>query len=225
MVGCDAMMKRFGILAMLPLALGLASCQSGSDSDTVRIGRLIYAQISGKFGDDAISRERVVSIPYATLGVRLGGSMEGLFVLTGVSGDDLQWLGGQISLSTRDGRVTRTVGLPHNLDGFQGPFPDRPKPDSGNSTYHYVYDLIDRNAYGVVVRCSQSDAGPETITIIGLKHSTRHIVERCEAQQIKWSFQNDFWVDAATGAVWKSVQYVNPDLDSLTIQTLRPAKG
>ena len=220
------MMKRLGILAILPLALALASCQSGKESDTVRIGKLLYAQISGKFGDDAISRERVVSIPYATLGVRLGGSMEGLFVLTGASGDDLQWLGGQISLSTRNGRVTRTVGLPHNLDGFQGPFPDQPNAAaSGQGTYHYVYDLVDRNAYGVVVRCSQSDTGPETITIIGLNHNTRHIVEHCEAAQLKWSFQNDFWVDAATGAVWKSIQYVNPDLDSLTIQTLRPAKG
>jgi hypothetical protein len=226
MVGCVAMMRRWlGLLAAAPLVAALTGCDS-SNSDALRLGTLAYQQLGHVFGDDNIPRARVVAIPYATIGVRLGGGAESLLVLAGISQHDLQWLGGTtISITTRDGRIIRTVGLEHNLDGFQGPVADKPGAASGQGAYHYIYDLIDRNTYGVFVRCTQSDTGAEAITIIGVHHDTRHIVEHCEAPQLDWTFQNDFWTDAATGYVWKTTQYVHPDLDPLTIQILRPEKG
>ena len=217
------MMRRLGLPMALMLASALAAC--GTNSDAWRLTQLAYHQITGSFEDNSITQARVLAVPYATIGARLGGGVEALMVLTNVSGHDLQWLGGgNISLATRDGRIIRTVGLEHNLDGFQGPVDDKPGAD-GLRAYHYIYDLIDKNAYGVFVRCTQSDRGGETITIVGIRHDTRHIVEQCEAPQLDWTFQNQFWADAKTGYVWRTTQYVHPDLDPITTQILRPEKS
>lgn len=214
------------LLATLPLFCALAACGSGSNSDTLRVAELIYGQLTATFAENSVPRERVAAIPYATIGVRLGGGPEALLVLTNISGNDLQFLGGTaISVTMRNGRIIRVVGLEHNLDGFQGPIPDKAGVSVGQGAYHYIYDLADRNAYGVFVRCTQSDTGAEAIEIIGVHHNTRHIVERCEAPQVDWTFENEFWADAATGYVWRSTQSINPKLSPLTIQVLRPEKG
>ena len=89
-------------------------------------------------------------------------------------------------------------------------------------SYHYLMDFSDRHLFGIFVLCTQADTGPERIDIVGGSHDTRHIVETCRAPQISWDFQNDFWKDAGTGYVWKSVQYIHPASDSLTLEVLRP---
>jgi hypothetical protein len=226
MVGCAAVRRLPHLLAMAPLVCTLAACSSDSNTDALRLAKLVYQQLTASFAENSIPRERVASIPYATVGVRLGGGPESLLVLTNISRNDLQFVGGTaISITLRDGRIIRAVGLNHNLDGFQGPIADKAGTPNGQGGYHYIYDLADRNAYGVFVRCTQSDTGAETIEIIGVHHNTRHIVERCEAPQLGWTFQNEFWADAATGYVWRSTQSINPDLSPLTIQVLRPEKG
>ncbi|HEY5238198.1 MAG TPA: YjbF family lipoprotein [Rhizomicrobium sp.] len=212
------------LLAILPVALLLAACSSNSNTDTLKLGQLIYQQLGAAFGGGDVPRERAASIPYASIGVRLGGGPEVMLILTSASGQDLQFLGGGVSITIRGGRIIRTVGLEHNLDAFQGPIPDRADPKTGQTGYHYAYDLVDRNAYGIFVRCTQSIVGEESITIIGVRHDTRHVVEHCDAPQLDWSFDNHFWADKA-GIVWKTTQSVHPDLDPLTIQILRPAQG
>jgi hypothetical protein len=49
------------------------------------------------------------------------------------------------------------------------------------------------------------------------------VVEDCKAAQLGWSFSNEFWEDDATGYVWKSQQFVEPDIDPVTLESLRPA--
>lgn len=227
MVGCAAVRRLFHLMATAPLYCTLAACGSGYNSDTIRVAELVYSQITATFAQNSVPRERVAAIPYATIGVRLGDGPEALLVLTNISGNDLQFLAGTaISVTLRDGRIIRAVGLEHNLDGFQGPIPDKAgTPVGQGGAYHYIYDLADKNAYGVFVRCTQSDTGAEAIEIIGVHHNTRHIVEHCEAPQVGWTFQNEFWADAATGYIWRSTQSINPDLSPLTIQVLRPEKG
>lgn len=210
----------------LPFVCLLAGCSSNTNSDTLKMGQLIYQQFSSVFGGGDVPRARAAAIPYASIGVRLGGGPEVMLILTNTSsGQDLQYLGGNVSITIRGGRVIRTVGLGHNLDAFQGPIPDRADPKTGQTGYHYAYDLVDRNAYGIFVRCTQSIGGDEAITIIGVRHDTHHIVEHCDAPQLNWSFDNHFWADKTTGFVWKATQSVHPDLDPITIQILRPAQG
>jgi hypothetical protein len=203
------------------LCLALAGC--GTDSDYEQMGKLVWQSVSTIGSEQpGVPRAQAAAIPYASLGIRYASGREGLLVLATVSGTDREWLGGtQVSLVTRDGRIIRTVGLPRNLTGFQGPFADT-GPDAVPGGYHYLYDFADRHVYGVVVDCVQRDAGAEQVDIIGASHETRHIVETCTAPRIDWDFENEFWRDAATGYVWRSIQSIHPAGDPVTTEILRP---
>jgi hypothetical protein len=206
-------------LACAGLAGPLAGCSS--QSDIVRIGQLLFQQIAGGGGDD-VQRSQVAAIPYATLGVRLGTSAEAMFVLQSKSGESLQWVGGtQFAIATRDGRILRTTGFEHNLSGFLDETPGGGL--TGSASRDYRYDLADLNAYGVIVRCTERDAELAQIVIVGDAHSTRHVIEDCSAPELGWNFSNEFWKDAATNYIWRSVQYVHPGIDPITLESLRPA--
>jgi hypothetical protein len=212
-------------LTALALALPLAAC-ADSNSDVVAVVQ-VFSHSSGLFGgDDAVSRERAAAIPYASIGLRLGSGAEGLLVLATSSGQNLRWQAGtKLTVTTRDGRVVHTTGFAHNLDGYQGPLNDSGSGAGARETsYNFLYDMADMNRYNVLAHCKRHDAGPERIVIIGVEHDTRHIVEDCEAPQLDWKFSNDFWVDAATGYVWKSRQNFRPDVDELTLEVFRPEK-
>ncbi|HEY1614792.1 MAG TPA: YjbF family lipoprotein [Rhizomicrobium sp.] len=210
-------------VAALAGLLGLSGCAGVDDptnSDVGKIGALLYQKFSKMGADDSVQRERAAAVPFASMGVRLGSSSESMFVLATRTGDDLHWLGGKkLALTTRRGRIVQTVGFDHNLTGFTGlaPVPGKQTPMST-----YLLDFAESSVYGVLVSCNPQDIGPESILIIGVAHKTRHVVEDCAASQLDWTFRNEFWADE-TGYVWKSIQYVAPDLDPLTIEALRPA--
>jgi hypothetical protein len=208
------------VLALGAIASCLAACQGNSDAS--RIGQLLYQQFTAIGGDEGVPRERVVAIPYATLGVRLGSSSEAMLVLASQSGNNLQWVGGtEFAITTRHGRIVRTSGFANNLIGFQGASDDAAA--AGVQSHDYLYDLGTLDAYNVLVHCAERDVGAERLIILGDAHDTRHIVEDCTAAQVDWNFSNEFWRDSATGYVWKSLQFVHPGLDPLTLEVLRPA--
>ena len=223
------MTRRAWIFAVaVAFASPLAACGGvENDSDIVRVGGVLLQQFGLTGGaDDNVSREKAASVPYASIGVRLGSSNEAMLLLATSSGDRLRWQAGtQFVVVTRDGLVTNTVGFAHNLDGLAGPVADsQSSPPERGGPYHYLYDMVDMGKYGVVAICSQHDEGAEQIVIIGVPHDTRHIVENCKAKQLHWRFSNDYWRDAATGYVWKSIQNFRPDMDALTLEILRPEK-
>jgi hypothetical protein len=188
----------------------------------LRIGEILFQQISGIGGSDGVQRSQVTAIPFATLGVRLGSSAEAMFVLESSSGAVLQWVGGtQFGIATRDGRIIRTTGFVHNLSGFLDETPAGGQNPPASRDYRY--DLADINAYGVSVHCAERDVGEEQIVILGDAHATRHIIEDCTAPQLDWNFSNEFWKDVASHFVWRSVQYLHPGLDPITLESLRPA--
>jgi hypothetical protein len=213
------MMRAVRIATALLFAATLAGC--GNDSDFEQLGGVLLQNLSSVGGDGpAIPRAQAAAVPYASIGVRYGSNPEAMLVLATKSGDDSEWLAGtQASIVTRNGRIIRTVGLPYNLTGFQGPIGDA---DAASGTYHYLYDLADRRIFGAIVNCTLHDMGAERIEIIGGSHDTHHIVETCNAPQLDWDFQNDFWRDMTSGYVWKSVQNVHPDADPVTLEALRP---
>lgn len=218
--------RNFAIVILL--ASSVAACgEVQDDSALLKMGSLLLQQ-TGLFGgaDNSVTREKAASVPYASIGVRLGSSQEAMLLLATSQGENLRWQAGtQFVINTRDGHVTLTAGFAHNLDGLQGPISDSPStPPERGGPYHYLFDMVDMGKYGVFAVCTQHDVGAEQIVIIGVPHDTRHIVEDCKAKQLRWRFTNDYWRDAATGYVWESVQNFRPDMDALTLEVLRPEK-
>ena len=217
---------RSAFFAAAALTLALSACAdignvSASNTDIGKIGALLLHEIGGIGSSASVPRERPAAIPYASIGLRLGGSDESMFVLANKSGDNLMWLGGKsLAVTTRHGRVVRTVGFGSNISGVHAA--EGVKQDLTQSSVDYLYDFAEQSRYGIPVKCTRQNLGPERIEIIGVPRDTMHIAEDCNASGMDWSFRNEFWVDSA-GYVWKSRQFVEPRLDSLTLEVLRPA--
>jgi hypothetical protein len=220
-LGVHAVMKLTTSTVAVGFALALAACSSGSNSDALRIGGLMFQSVSG---GGTITRDQAAAIPYASIGVQLGGSSQGLAVLgKGIGADRYWYSGNRILFVTRDGRVVQTVGLPHDLTHLDV------RTRSGNWTgpgtaknFSLVFDFADVGAFNVVATCTDENKGPETITILGANLSTEHHTETCDAPALDWSFQNQFWIDPKTHFVWQSEQEIHPHESTLYVSVFRP---
>src|SRR5215469_5199149 len=212
------------VLMVAALALGVCACEdtgsvSSADTDILSLGTVFLHAIGGIGSSSGVPRERAAAIPYASLGVSIGGGDQAMFVLASKSGDDLLWLGGtSLGIVTRNGRVVRTVGFASNLSGVPGA--EGVRQDLTQPSVDYLYDFAEQSRYGVPVKCTRQTVGPERIVIIGVPRNTTHVAEDCTASGVDWGFRNEFWVDAA-GYVWKSRQVVTPKLDPVTFEILR----
>jgi hypothetical protein len=103
------MMRRARTVAAVILLASLgAGCTDVQDqSDLLRMGSLLVQQ-TGLFGggNDNVTREKAASVPYASIGIRLGSSDEAMLLLATAQGENLRWQAGtQYVLITRDGHV------------------------------------------------------------------------------------------------------------------------
>src|SRR4051812_15000754 len=105
-------MKRIWLLLA---ATFMSGCQ---DSDALTFGRVVVNSIFDK--PEMVARDRAASVPYATLGLQLGGTPEVLFILGTQNAAELDWYAGEDAfIRTRNGRILRTVGLPYDLGGVR----------------------------------------------------------------------------------------------------------
>jgi hypothetical protein len=208
------------------LALFLAGCGSQSGApDWGQMYDMIHGQITGSANN--VTLEQAASIPYATLGVRIGDGQQAIVVLAGGAGGDQLWTSrARIAITTRHGRVIKTAGLPRNIDTVS--YSDRdpvleaaqggPPRESTRSS-----DFWDLNRYQVPLHCVAASKGPEAVTILGKSIATTRVDETCQSSTMDWSFTDSFWI-GASGLVWKSIQHYHPDYDPLEIEVLRPAQ-
>jgi hypothetical protein len=211
------------VCAAAGLTCAVAGC-ANSSSDAFRVGKLLIQQLTGH--GQMITREQAAGIPYASIGVQLGPSGQGLAVLGKGIGEDRYWYSGNsILFVTRAGRVVQTVGLPYDLSHVDvrsaGASGQRSSPGTA-AHFALVYDFQDLGAFNIVATCDDTDEGPETITILETNIETRHHIEHCKAPELDWSFENEFWLDAKTGYVWQSVQNIHPRSSLLTVVVFRP---
>ena len=99
-------------------ALLLTGCASGDGNVWGQYYRILKQGFAGSFGDQGVTRDVAAAVPYASLGYRLNGGAESLIVLATDTHGDLLWTSSaHIVLVTHDGRLLRTVGLPHDISG------------------------------------------------------------------------------------------------------------
>ena len=129
-------------------------------------------------------------------------------------------------LVTREGRLIRTVGLPHNIASVT-PTLGAAIPPPGQvlkSAFTSIRsaDFPEDGRYSVPIRCKTISRGRATITILGKALSTVRADEICESSSLGWSFRDSYWVDAQSGFVWRSIQHLTPKGDTVETEVLRP---
>jgi hypothetical protein len=203
------------------LAIALAGTALGGcviNEDVTIIGQALWRQLVS--GDaQKLPREQIAAIPYATMGLQMGSTPQTLLVLGGDTPLGLEWYGaGDVFIFTNEGRVMRTAGLPFDRGGLY-PGPEAPNASERN----FLWDVPDLNAYSVPIRCSVAYAENETIEILGVSIATRRRVENCVSELFNWAFEDSYWEDAETGHVWRSWQFIHPQMPPIALEVLRPA--
>lgn len=213
--------------AAITALLMLAACSSTGSSDYSQFYRALRQSVAASLGNGRITKDQAAAIPYASMGYRVNGGSEQLVVLaTDANGEQLWTSKARIVIVTRDGRIARTVGLPHDKTGMSprtgGQLAAVAAALNGNVTYTRLEDFPDIPAYGVMLTCTLAKKRAETITILGRGISAIRIDETCRAADRKWSFTDRFWAASDGGLVWRSLQHVDPTGTVVETEILRP---
>lgn len=212
--------------AWTPVAAGGLLLLLGGCSGTSE-GQLATLLYRSTIGGGKVERATAAAVPYASIGVEVGSSVQSMMVLGTETAGELDWFGSDgAMIATRNGRIVLTGGLPRNLGRLANAAgaPTGPSPVPGTD-YTLLFDFPDYQLYRLAAKCHATDEGPERIAIIGTEIDTRHILEDCDAESVSWSFENEFWLDTKTGYAWRSIQHVHPKLSAITIEVFRPEEG
>jgi hypothetical protein len=138
----------------------------------------------------------------------------------GQNGPWISWRAGDGSgLSTRGGLLGATRGLGPDLLSADLDEPLARLAGQGSGPAVRVHRYLDGEDR-VVTRsflCQYAAAGAETIVIFERSHPTRRLRETCHGTGLR--FVNDYWV-GPQGTIWKSRQWVGPDLGYVGIEQL-----
>lgn len=220
-------MRQASLLAGAGLALVAAGCSSGQfgNNNYSQLYQLARQSWNASLGKARISRDQAAAIPYASIGIRLDGGNETLLILgTDNAGEQLWTSAAKIVIVTRDGRIVRTLGLPHDLSALttRGVAPAPAAAMQAPFTTTRLEDFPELNLFGTIVACSARAAARQTIKILGQPIATMRVDETCRGRKPEWSFTDSFWVDLDNGRVWRSRQHVHPKGSFIETEIFRP---
>lgn len=205
----DSMSKLKKISIILPVFL-FFSCASGD----------IYSELVKNFSvlfsnPEDISKEKIESIPYASMQARLGRSENILIILEEENEDLLKWTSSNlVKIYTRNGYVMRLTGLGNELDNLEL---DRDHPINKGSfvninpeeIFTSYYTFKNPNLFMLPVKTKIKYIKDEEILIFNDLKSTKLYKEYSLDNLISWSFENYFWINNE-GEVVKSIQSFTP---------------
>src|SRR5205085_402547 len=90
------------------------------------------------------------------------------------------------------------------------------------SVVRFSLDFPDLGIFSAPAECARRNAGDDAVTIFGADIPTYRVVEHCAVPAMKWSFDNQFWVDRMTGYVWRSSQHIHPKSPPIVLEVFRP---
>lgn len=167
-----------------------------------------------------ISAERINSIPYASLQVRLGKGQNTLMVLEEDNQGILKWTSSNlVKIYTKNGFIKRFKGLDNELDHVDL---DKLHPiEVGNfelqkEIYTSFYTFNNPKLFRLPVKTKISLAREEKLKILDRIYSTRVFEEETIENLISWKFKNVYWVDSR-GIIIKSIQTFTPRNPEITI--------
>lgn len=230
---------RSAALAAL-VSAGLAGCSGGSgagdDAGAAvlgQVGNLISSQVDGLFSDDAeagppptMTRAQIIGVRAAMVTASIDGSPDAFFVALAQNGPRVTYVTPTRQSLTFDGMaLASTHGLGVDLAGYKSdrdadPLitqrPLREWPAQVTRIYRY-HDALG-GLFSRTFECALRWVGPEQVEIFEIAYDLIQVEETCRSPQR--SMTNRYWVDEASGYVWKSRQFVSPERGGLDIKVL-----
>lgn len=216
-------------IALAGLTLPLASCADqtlyGLDLNTWGEALKITTGLEDRPG---VTLDQASSVPYSSLGYRIGSQAERMLILATDNNGERLWTSSERrTLVTRGGRIVKSERMDFDLTASQFLSADpiamgiSARTAAGQKILR-LCDFQDIGRYNIKIAGQIKKKDDEDITILGQTIHTFAVVENCESKDLHWKFQNEFWGDAETGFIWKSVQTIHPNMDPITIEILRP---
>ena len=171
-------------------------------------------------GPKDISSEKIDSIPYASLQVRLGNGQNTLMVLEEEDQGILKWTSSNyVKIYTKNGFIKKFKGLDNELDYVEL---DEFHPiEVGNfklqkETYTSFYTFNNPKLFRLPVKTKIRFLREEKLKILDKFFITRVYEEESFQNLISWKFKNFYWVDS-NGIMLKSIQNFTPKNPKITI--------
>ena len=222
---------------VLVLALGLSAslgaCSSGGPTLFQHLGGVMKTAITGapKAPPAApVTRAQLARIPYATIALSKNGGPKAFLVplvdnggylnYRDTSGAAVIMLGGAVSGTQSLGYDLRSVRFDRR-DPIAHPTPLADWPDHVHRQYRYA--LRDLGDYSITLDCVFMPVARETIEIVELRYNVMRVSEDCT--DARRQVTNTYWVDPDTGFVWKSRQWLGPEIGQVTLEIIRPYAG
>jgi hypothetical protein len=235
MMGSGPLRIELRLALVLSLAIQLGACASGGETLFERIGSLASNSIAAP-GDPAaatapaITRDQLDQIPYATVAFSKDGGPRVILVpvtdnggylnYRDPGGDAIIMFGGAISGSESLGFDLQAVQH-HWLDPIAHQTPLAAWPGRQNRVYQFLQRDLGR--YILTLDCVYEPAVSERIEIVELTYDLMRVNEVC--RNAEREIINTYWVDAQTGFIWKSEQWLGPRIGHVTIEIIRPYSG
>ena len=227
------MRTRLGSLLCLGVGLAvlglLAGCSSSSNGTGTykRYFQALRESSGGLFSKPTLTRQQAAETPYASLGYRVDDGPQAMLVLATDSGGDEIWTASNhVVFQTRDGRLTRTVGLPHDRGALAPRSTEALLPPAaalkGPFSSTRMVDMPNSGIYSAMISCTTAAGRAEATRILGKAISTVRVNETCQAPDLGWQFTDSFWLDPESGMAWRSIQHLSPDGEMVEIEMLRP---
>jgi hypothetical protein len=214
-------------LAALTLTLtgGCSSAGSGNTNYS-QFYQIMKTSLAATMGKVRVTREQAAAVPYASMGYSIDGGNQVMLVLATDSNGELLWTSPtHVVIVTRDGRITRTLGLPHDLAAVTSPGGFPPPPVAALRaafTSTRQADFPQLGLYGVSLSCRTRLVGRQKIDILGQPITANRVEESCRSQNPDWTFTDIYWLDPESAQAWRSRQHTHPKGGTVEIEIFRP---
>lgn len=220
-------------IAALALGALLAGCSSSGSSDLGRMTALAGQSLfpaEPQATPRELTRAELDRIPYATIALSFTGGPRSFIVPLADNGGYLTYQdANRRGLVMLGGAVTETLALGEDLQGVHHDRRDPiayPKPlaEWPRRVFRdYQFTVRDGADYRVTLDCIFQKVSAETVEIVEIAFDLVRVSETCTnaARQVT----NTYWVEEDTGFIWKSQQWLGPQLGQATVEVIRPYGG
>jgi len=218
--------------AVLAAAVALGGCSGSGPSYWQQLGNVAKTSLLGggkKSEIREMTRAELDQIPYATIAVTIGDARTYLVPLADNDGYLNYRDSAGRGIVMLGGLVAGTRGLGNDLQAVRYATDDPVRTPTPLTRWprqldrDYQFRLRDVTDYSVTLRCVLVPVVSETIDIAEVGYTLARVNETCT--NARRQIVNTYWVEPDTGFIWKSVQWLGPDLGQATVEIIRPYRG